>query len=597
MVCTDCHRFLWRYSMLNHSIKTALLFCLLLVLLANDGFCQLITQPQAHRIGLTRKWTAQATMNSSQSTLKQILLDHGTLFALTDTGQLQAFNAETGATLWTVQVGRRDLLISEMDASKNYVALMNGSTIYVYNHFNGKLLWSSEADVIPGAGPAISESRVYVPGINGRMQSFALRLVGDPLSEMGKDEKTLMTEEREQLEIERRDSLRILDQYIEPLNAQSMGRIYQRPVVAIDGIQDAVFRTVLSGVDRIVWVTDDGIMYLGSIGTSEMADKFEIKYHVPTEKNITSRPTFIEPDPDFPDQTGTIYMGSRDGYVYCIRENDGEQLWTFPCNEPIIEHLAVFSRELEKRDAKRKKQYERYLFVPTYQKGMFCLDAVKGVKIWQTPGIKRFLSRSYTRLYTVDSRNNLTVLNAQSGQVLGSLPLNNNKIQYLNEITDRIYLATEDGMIQCLAQMDLEKPIYFRQDPSPKKEREIDPADEDNAPADKKNPAPSEDPGFADDDNGDFGNDNDFGGGEDFGDGSDFGNDADAENAFGNDAADDDAGADNAFGNDAADDGAGAGDGGADGAGADDAGADDGGADDAGADDAGTADEEDDPFL
>ena len=322
---------------------------------------------------------------------------------------------------------------------------------------------------------------------------------------------------------------------------------------------------------------------------SDMADNFEIKYHVPTDKNITSRPTFIELDNFFPDQTGNVYMGSRDGYVYCVRENDGKQLWAFPCNEPIVENLATVSRELEKRDAKKRKQFERHLYVPTYQKGMFCLDAVKGEKIWQTPGIVRFLSRTNTRLYTVDSRNNLTVMDVQSGQVLGTMPLNNNKIQYLNEITDRIYLATEDGMIQCLAQIDQEKPIYFRQNPESKEEREIDPAAEENQAADKKKPAADEeDPGFNEDEN-----DDDFGdGGNDFGDDGDnaFGDDDDA---FGDDNAKDD---DDAFGDDFGDD-AGADDAGADDAGADDAGADDAGADDAGADDAGAADAEDDPFL
>ncbi len=547
--------------MLNHTFKSILILGLFAALMANDCFAQLITQSEARRVGLTRKWNAQVVMNSSQSTLKQILLDHGTLFSLTDTGQLQAFDAETGASLWMVQVGRRDLLVSEMDASKNYVAVMNGSLIYVYNRFNGKLLWTGEATIAPGAGPAVSESRVYIPGLNGRVQSFPLRLISDALKEFGKDEKTLSPEEREQLEIERRDSLRIDDQYVDPLNVQSIGRIYQQPVISRDDVKE--------GLDNIVWVTDNGTMYLGSIRTPVSANDFEIKYHVPTEKDISSRPTFIEYDRTMPDQTGVIYMGSRDGFVYSIREIDGKQLWTFPCNEPIVENLAVVSRMY--LNEKKKEVYDRRVYIPTYQRGMFCLDAIKGdTVLWQTPGIKRFLAQSNSRVYTVDSRNNLTVLSLESGQILGSIPLKDNKIQYLNEITDRIYVATDTGMIQCLAQIDQDKPIYFRQDPAPKKEREIDlGGDEEPAKAKKpeKSDADEEQPGVGDDDFGnDDNNDDGFGGGDDaFGDGDnafgddandggakddDFGSDAD----FGDDKPADDGGA--ADGGDAADDGA-----------------------------------------
>ena len=522
--------------MKSKPFETISLLCLLLLFLTGDSLGQLITQPQARRVGLTRKWTSQATMTSSESTLQQILLKGDTLFSITDTGQLQAYNAETGATLWMVQVGKRDLLTLQMDASKNYVATINGSTIYVYNRFNGKLLWNGDVDIVPSAGPVVSDSRVYIPGINGRVQSFALRLITDSLKEFGKDEKTLTPEEREQLEVERRDSLRIDDQYVEPLNCQSIGRIFMQPVISRADEKE--------NIDNIVWATDRGDLNLGSIRTNS-PDKFAIKFFVKTGKNISSRPAVIEYNRDKAEETGLIYLASRDGYVYCVREMNGDQLWEYPCNEPIIENLAAVSWDVPAE--KNKKKTLRRIYVFTYQRGMFTLDAITGEKLWQTPGIKRFLAQTTTRIYTVDYRNNLTVLDMNSGQVLGSFPLGSNTVQYLNETTDRIYLATDTGMIQCLNQMDIEKPIYFRDNPNPPKEetrnlmgdseegQEGNEEDSEGGESgeDVFNELPGTDDG--DDAGGDFGGD-DFGGDDAGGDDAEAGDDFGGDDFGGDDA-------------------------------------------------------------
>ena len=442
------------------------LFCLIFAL-SGSVMGQLITQSEAQRIGMTRLWYSQVQMDASRSKVKYMLLDRGTLFVSTDTGQLQAINAETGAVLWKLQVGRRDLPTLQMDASDHYVATVNGTTAYVYNRYNGKLLWKTDLEDAPGAGPAVSKSRLYIPGLKGRVQSYPLELVGDPLKEMGRDEKTLSKEDRERLDQERKESIRISDQYVEPLNVQALGRIFIQPVITREDPE--------TDVDYIAWPTDNGDLNVATLNTF-VCDYFPIKYLIETGKDISSRPCVLEYDPkDKKRVTGKIYVASRDGYVYCVRESDGDQQWEYPCSEPIIEQIAVIAyKKTEMVNNKKTTVVAGYVYVPTFVSGIFSLDAMTGEKNWWTPGIKKFLSQSNNRIYCVDHQSNLTVLDLQSGQQLGAIALKKNKFQYVNEITDRVYLATETGLIQCLRQIDQDAPIYHKQNPEADTKRQIE---------------------------------------------------------------------------------------------------------------------------
>ena len=89
-------------------------FAISIVFLSMCAFCaaafadapsQLIPESDANAVGMTRAWFAQATVLRGQEEVTSATLQDGTLFITTDGGRLQAFDAETGVTLWTVDCG------------------------------------------------------------------------------------------------------------------------------------------------------------------------------------------------------------------------------------------------------------------------------------------------------------------------------------------------------------------------------------------------------------------------------------------------------------------------------------------------------------
>ena len=106
--------------------------------------------------------------------IRPITLPKTTIYAATSRGKVTAVDADTGKHLWQTKVGNPRYLTSGVGASKDHVAIVNGSTVYCLTADKGRILWSRECDRAPSAPPAVSEKSVYVPMINGRLEVFPI---------------------------------------------------------------------------------------------------------------------------------------------------------------------------------------------------------------------------------------------------------------------------------------------------------------------------------------------------------------------------------------------------------------------------------------
>ena len=408
---------------------------------------RLVPEPTAARHGLTRAWFTQIQMDRARGRIAHLVLDRGTLFVQTDQAVLHAIDAETGQTLWVVEVGRKGHPSMAPGANSRFVAVVNGSHLYVVDRRTGRQLWHTAVDGAPGAGPALSEQRAYVATVNAQVLSYRLTVAKDSRDEPEEAE----TEEapvaeaasgpEEPVVVERLDALRLEQERIRPLVCQSAGRSFVQPLVTREH----------PGEEYVAWPTDRGYLFVGSINRTK-EDFFGVQYRLETAAGIAARPTYLPPDSDLVGDSGLIFAASRDGYVHAIREKNGQALWRFSTGEPLVEPAVVIGKRV---------------YAATQPGGMYCLDAKTGAQQWWTPQVVQFIAASDSRAYVVDKQYRLLVLDLNTGARLDVLPIVPPSVRMINDQTDRIYLADEAGLVQCLHEIEHAAPVLHRVEPAP----------------------------------------------------------------------------------------------------------------------------------
>ncbi|MCL4206034.1 MAG: PQQ-binding-like beta-propeller repeat protein [Pirellulaceae bacterium] len=206
-----------------------------------------------------------------ESEIKMHEVPEITLYVTTDRAMVHAIDAETGRTLWTTVVGRRDFPTECPGANEDYVAVLNGSSLYLLKRDTGKIAWIRKVDGVPAAGPAVSDHYVIVPSWNGDVELY---------------------------EIEETRTL--------PEMYKSNGRCMVQPTV-----------TPVS----IVWPTDRGLLYVAR------ANRHGLRYRLEAKDTIVAPAAFFAPN--------LLFVASVDGYVYCLQENVESEVWRFSSGESI----------------------------------------------------------------------------------------------------------------------------------------------------------------------------------------------------------------------------------------------------------------------
>jgi hypothetical protein len=141
---------------------------------------------------------------------------------------------------------------------------------------------------------------------------------------------------------------------------------------------------------------------------------------------------------------GIVFAASTDGYVYAVQEENGSTLWRFSTGDPILQTPAVIDNRV---------------YVTTELGTMYCLAIKTGKNLWSAQDVVQFVAAGKNRVYATDRVGRLLVLNADSGARLDAVPAENATIKLFNADTDRIYLADDSGLIQCLREIEQTEPL------------------------------------------------------------------------------------------------------------------------------------------
>ena len=111
-------------------------------------------------------------------TIRSIALPKSTIYSVTSRGRVIAIDADTGEHLWHSSIGNPRSQTAGIGASKNHVAVVNGSTVYCLSADEGRLLWRRDCKRSPSAPPSVGDSNIYVPLIDGRLEVFSIERKG-----------------------------------------------------------------------------------------------------------------------------------------------------------------------------------------------------------------------------------------------------------------------------------------------------------------------------------------------------------------------------------------------------------------------------------
>ncbi|MBO5438535.1 MAG: PQQ-like beta-propeller repeat protein [Thermoguttaceae bacterium] len=403
----------------------------------------IIPQDVANSRGLERQWIAHTEFNPFNNVAEKIagmVFDRDAVFTVTEQGTAQAFEAETGKTKWVTCTKTKGKIVQGLAVSRFYLAFTAGSTLYVLNRENGRILLDADVPAIPTNDLALGEFRAYVPAINGLIYIFNLQPMEDPFQEFGVSDSMMSEKERQERKMEFINSLRLVKSLKEPLSVRSIGDLKVTPVTL--RCNDAY--------EYVAWPTGSKLVTLCEVDVrEELADE---RYNIPTMGEVVSSLSYKPYDPAKPNTTGILYAATTEGFVYAFREATGDVLWRFPTGEYIGDTPIYVDGEL---------------FVTTALTGMFCIDALVGgdgqsaEAKWWSPNIKKFIACTKHRVYVLDDTRALVALDRISGQRVNSLPMVDYKFIVTNTQNDRIYFATEDGTIQCLREMALGTPLDY----------------------------------------------------------------------------------------------------------------------------------------
>ena len=207
-----------------------------------------------------------------------------------------------------------------------------------------------------------------------------------------------------------------------PLVIRALGRATTRPTVALNTIS---------------WGTDRGYLYVGG------ALDARVRYRFKTKTELLAPTAFHSPN---------IWVAAAsDGDIYAVEELDGEVLWRFTSGQDI--HRSPVSID----DA---------IYLVTINGNMIRISADSGTRQWSTPGVKDFLAASESRVYAMSNYGKLLVVDAQNGKIIDATDFPNADFTILNVLTDRIYLGSRSGTIQCLHEPQSALPVVHVQMPT-----------------------------------------------------------------------------------------------------------------------------------
>jgi outer membrane protein assembly factor BamB len=387
---------------------------------------RLPTREVLERLDLTIGWRAKLPTGGQRDGLftLQLLPAKGKTQLVVQTvfGVVYLLDGETGDLLWRTEVGIPGWASQPVGYNDKNIFVTRRDLLYVLNRANGaQRLYTVAPDTklpnygytlsaAPSAAPQADDLMLFVP-LGNRVQAFLM-------PDWNAAESSITTYAGRELSPKERQALIEKTEALPPLLAwsyQDVGMHIEQPV--------------------LVSATDvTAVSTAGQVLTFDKVKKLPMS-EFKTAGNVTAPAG----------QHGAMgYIGSVDSTLYALNMESQRLVWRFLASAPILVKPEVTDRDV---------------FVTGARRGLYRVERGTGQAAWLNPQAERFLSTNQKFVYALDRTGLLLVLDYARGTTLAQYDMRDWTIPVPNELTDRFYLASQDGQILCLRNRGQKTPL------------------------------------------------------------------------------------------------------------------------------------------
>jgi outer membrane protein assembly factor BamB len=402
------------------------------------------------RLSLQMAWQNSVPMDGRRDGFLALYAAGPHLIAQTRSGLVCLLNAEDGRILWQTRLGKAYSGTLPPGFNSFIVVVINNGIIYGLERDTGRISWEYPLPFAMSVAPVCDEDNLYLS--TGTQRVFAFRL---PRGEL--DAKPLLP--------------------TKPVTGPKPGSStpgYEElsARLAVVPLWDAPIRfqielAPVSGGDVVLLAGPNGmIIGLARSGVSNYGTTESFRWNA--EGPIVTPPgVFIEIGPDGRKVlSAKAYIGSTDSNLYATDLSRGRVDWRYSAGSPIIRKpVALATRDSAGRTIED-------VFVVSERGGMARLDRLTGQALWNlprgratndsNPDLDYFLAANPKFVYCLDRVGRLVIVDRKRGNTLGTLDVRDFVYPVPNEVTDRLYLAANNGLIVCLHDRDYQTPILHR---------------------------------------------------------------------------------------------------------------------------------------
>lgn len=375
--------------------------------------------------GLVREWIVQVPFDSATGRLEHVVVGDGLVAAQSTGGSVHAIRSVTagaagpraGTVAWSRSIGDATGHAWPPSVGSRLVVVATEMDVHAIDRDTGRLLWERPTTTLTAGAALETDGWVYVPLQNQRM----LRLPADPLAQPAPAAPPARARQPGGRRGEAQPEPSTPPESLEPLQVDLGGSLDACPLPFPGGV---------------LWSTDVGLVAL------ERTPLGWIRHALPespTPSWVRRSPVALAGPPAVRD--AAVFIATASGFVARVDLN--------ATNRPGLR--TTWQTPLPARASSGPLAGGDAVVVALGPEGIAALSAADGRELWRTGFVGTPVAVTGGRIWAIDSVGRLTALDLATGSRRQSLDLGCFTLPVVNTLTERIVLASPQGLVASLA--------------------------------------------------------------------------------------------------------------------------------------------------